>query len=86
MKVTRDLYSSKLLAKLMVLHCQILFNLAIVDIAEAILMQTSAEQVPPLHRVAPRYVKLVTSSNFWPLMLISALKAHIRKMDSPGAL
>ena len=26
-----------------------------------------------MHRVAPRYLKMVTSSNFWPLMLISAL-------------
>ena len=33
-------------------------------------MQTSAEQVPSLHRLAPRYLKLVTSSNFWPFMLI----------------
>ena len=56
------------LAKLMVLHRQILFSLAI---AEAIL--TSAEQVPSLHRVVPRYLKLVTSSNFWPFMLIPAL-------------
>ena len=23
-----------------------------------------------MHRVAPRYLKLVTSSNFWPFMLI----------------
>ena len=43
MKVTRDLCNLNLLAKLMVLHCQILFSLAI---AEAILMQTSAKQVP----------------------------------------
>ena len=57
----------------MVLHRQILFSLAIAAIAEAILRQTSAEQVPSLHRVAPRYLKLVTSSNFWPIMLISAL-------------
>ena len=63
--MTRDLYSLNLCVKLMVLHRQIPFNLAIAAIAEAILMQTSAEQVPPLHRVAPRYVKLVTSSNFW---------------------
>ena len=36
-------------------------------------MQISTEQVPFLHRVAPRYLKLVTSSNFWPFMLIFAL-------------
>ena len=29
------------------------------------LMQTSAEQVPSLHRVAPRYLKLVTSYIFF---------------------
>ena len=50
----------------MVLHRQSLFGLAIAAIAEANLMRTSAEQVPSLHRVAPRYLKLVTSSNFWP--------------------
>ena len=33
-------------------------------IAEAILMKTASEQVPSLHRVAPRYLGLVTSSNF----------------------
>ena len=54
------------LAKLMVLHYQILFSLTT---AEAVLMQTSAEQVPSLHRVAPKYLKLVTSSNFWLFML-----------------
>ena len=26
-----------------------------------------------MHRVIPRYLKLVTSSNFWPFILISAL-------------
>ena len=36
-------------------------------------MRTSAEQVPSLHRVAHRYLKLVTSSNFWPSVLMSAL-------------
>ena len=71
--MTRDLHSFNLLAKLMVLHCQILFSLAIAAIAEAILMRTSTEQVPSLHRVAPRYLKLVTFSNFWPFMLISTL-------------
>ena len=60
-----------LLAKLMVLHHQILFSLAI-D-AQAILMQAAAEQVPSLHRFAPRYLKLVASSSFWSFMLISAL-------------
>ena len=55
----------------MVFHHQILFNLAI---AEAILMQISAEQVPSLHSVAHRYLKkLVTSSNFGLHILIFAL-------------
>ena len=61
----------------MVLHHQILFSLAIATIAEAILMWTSAEQVPSLHRVAPRYLQLVTSSKFWPFMLISALMLFV---------
>ena len=61
----------------MVLHRQILFSLAIAAIAEAILMRISAEQVPSLHRVTPRYSKLVTSSNFWPFMLISALMLSV---------
>ena len=51
--------SLNLNAKLMVLHHHILLTLAIAAIAEAILMQASAEQVPSLHRVAPRYLKLV---------------------------
>ena len=67
-EVTRDNFDS-LLVKLMVLHPQILFSLAI---AEPILMLTSAEPVPSLHRVALRYLKLVTSFNFWPFVLISA--------------
>ena len=36
-------------------------------------MRISAEQVPFLHRVAPGYLKLITRSNFWPFMLITAL-------------
>ena len=51
------------LVKLIVLNHQILSDLAIAVIAEAILMLIFAEQVPSLHRVAPRYVKLITSSN-----------------------
>ena len=75
MEVARDLYSWNLLAKLMVLHRQILFSLPVAAIAEAILVRTSVEQKPSLHGVASRYLKLVTSSNFWPFMLISALRA-----------
>ena len=44
------------------LHRQILFRLAIAAVTEAIVIRISAEQVPPLHRFAPRYLKLVTSS------------------------
>ena len=59
------MWSLNLLAKLMVLHRQILFSLAIAAIADAIMMRTSAEQVPSLQKVAaPRYLELVTSSNF----------------------
>ena len=37
------------------------FSLAIAAIAEAILVRTSAAKVSSLHRVAPKYLKLVTS-------------------------
>ena len=70
--MTRDLYNLNLLVKLIVLFHFILFSLANAATAHAILMQNSAEQVPSLHRAAARYLKLVTSSNVWPLMLISA--------------
>ena len=55
MEVTRDLYNLNLFAQLLKLLPKILFNLANVDIAEAILMQISAEQMPPMHRGAPKY-------------------------------
>ena len=45
MEVTKDLWCLNLLAEL-VLHRQILFNLAVAAIAEAMLMRISAEQVP----------------------------------------
>ena len=73
MEGTRNLNNFNLLVKLMVLLHHVLFSLAIAANAKAILMQISAEQVPSKHRVAPRYLKLVTSSNFWLFMLISAL-------------
>ena len=59
------------------MHRQILFKVAIAAIAGAILVRMSAEQVPSLHRVAPRYLKLVTSSSFWPFMLIFALMLFV---------
>ena len=66
MEVTRDLYNLNLLVTQMVLVLlrQILLNLATAAIAEVILMQISAEQVPSLHRIAHRYFKLVTFSHF----------------------
>ena len=71
--MTRDLYNLNLLAKLLILHSKILLNLAIAAIAEAIVIRISAEQVPSLYGVAPRYMKLVTFSNFWLFILIAAL-------------
>ena len=61
---TRDLYHLNLFAKLIVLLSQIL--LAITTIAGMMLRRISAEQVPSLLRIAPKYLKLVASSNFWP--------------------
>ena len=40
-------------------------------------MRISAEQVPSFHRVAPRSLKQVTSSNFWPFMLILPLTLFV---------
>ena len=48
-------------------------NLATTAIAEAILTQVSAKQVPHLHRVVPKHLKLITFSNIWPFMQISAM-------------
>ena len=61
----------------MVLHCQVLLSHSIAVTAEAILMRTFAEQVPSLHKVAPMYLKLVTSSNLWPFRLISVLMLFV---------
>ena len=65
--MTRDFNNLSLLRKLLALLLQILFNLAI---AKAVRMRISAEQVPRLHRVVLRYLKLVTSSNLWPFVLL----------------
>ena len=62
--MTGDLYNLNSLAKLMVLLCHVLLNMAIAADAEAILVQISAEQVQSFHRVAPRYVKRVRFCNF----------------------
>ena len=40
-------------------------------------MSTSAEHEPSLLRIAPGYLTLVTSSNFWLFMLISALMLFV---------
>ena len=77
MEVTRDLYSLNLLVKLMALHRPVLPSLAIAALAEAILRRTSAEQVPSLYRIVPTCLKLVTSYNFRPFMLISALMLFV---------
>ena len=74
--------SLNLPAKLMVLHRQVPFSLANPAIADAILMRISTEQVPSLHRVAQRYLKVVTSSNFWPFMLMSALVLFVLLVTS----
>ena len=50
MEVTRDLKCWNLLVKLMVLHRQILFSLAIAAIAEEILKRIFAQQVSSLQR------------------------------------
>ena len=55
---------------------QILFDLAIAAIADAVLMRISAGQVLSLHTVALRYLKLVTSKA-WSFMLLSALMAFV---------
>ena len=64
-----------MLAKMMVLHLHTLLSLTIAAIAEAILMRISAEQVPSLHRVSSRYLKLVTSFDFWPFMPADVVRA-----------
>ena len=73
MEVTADLYSLNLLVMPLVLHRQILFSLVIPG---AILIRISVEKLPYMCKVAPRYLKLVTSSNFQPSMLISAPTLH----------
>lgn len=74
---TNNLCNFNLLAKLMKLFRHNLFNLAIVAVAEVILMQICSEQVPSLNRLVPRYLKLVIFSNFWPCMPTSALTLQI---------
>ena len=56
---------------------QILFNLAIAAIVEAMLMRISAKQVPSFHSVAPRCLKLITSSSFWLFTSIMAIHGTV---------
>ena len=59
MEVRTDLYSLNLLAKLFVLHCQILFSLAMAAIIEAILMRISAVIVTLQRRIFGIVVSLL---------------------------
>ena len=61
MEMTRDSYNLNSLVKLRVLLRQGLINWAIAVISGAILQWISAEHVPSLHMVAPRYLRLVTA-------------------------
>ena len=69
--MTGDLYNLTLLVKLRVLLRLGLINLAITAIAKVTLLRISAEQLPSLHGIAHRYLKLVTSCNFWLFVLVS---------------
>ena len=73
MEVTKDLYNfgTDCEAGGVALPDPVYFAIAV--LAETILTRTSSQKVPSLHSVAPRYLKLVTSSNFRPFTLISAL-------------
>lgn len=73
MGTVRHLYSDYLVANLAELLSPILFILDIAFDAVAILMQTSAVQLPCLERVIPKYLKLLTSSSCTACMWISAL-------------
>ena len=53
-----------MVVKLVLLLLQILLSLAIAAMAVAILLRISAEQLPSLDRVAPKHLKLLTSSSF----------------------
>ena len=70
MEVRRDLYNLDMFAKLMVLLRQIMFKSGH---CWGNVMWIFAEKVPPLHRVAPRNLEPVTSYNWWPFLVISAL-------------
>ena len=71
MKMTRDLYSLNMFAKLTVLHRQILFSLAIAAIAEPTKTQISAEHVPYSQR---GYIQVVETGH---LLLPLAVLANV---------
>ena len=56
---------------------QLVFNLAIAAVAVAIRLQISAVQLPSLDRVAPKYLKLVTSSSCSPFMVVLVLMLFV---------
>ena len=64
--------------KLMVLHRQILFILAI---AGAILTRISAEHVASLQRVVPRYLKLVLNVSLKKMHAANYIKGLREKVD-----
>ncbi|KAH3843247.1 hypothetical protein DPMN_116758 [Dreissena polymorpha] len=61
------------LGKLMEQLVHNMHSLAIAAVAMAIFIRTSAALVPSLNRVAPKYLKLVTSSSFLLFMVMCAL-------------
>ena len=70
--MTRDLYNVNFVSKLTLL---LQFNLATAAIAMTILLLISSKQSP--HRVAPRYLRPVTSSYFCSFMLLSSLMSFV---------
>ena len=63
--MTKGSYNLNVAAKLMVLVHHILPSLAIAATAGANLMRIPAERVLLFHRVVPKYLQLVTSSNYY---------------------
>ena len=61
----------------MVLPRQTLLNLATAAIVEAILIRISVKRVPFLDRGNPEFYKVITSSNFYPFMVISTLMSIV---------
>ncbi|KAH3728111.1 hypothetical protein DPMN_054058 [Dreissena polymorpha] len=68
METTRDLQSLYLVGKLMEWLVNNLISLTNAAVAVAILIRTLAVLVQSLDRVAPKYLKLVTTSSFSPFI------------------